>query len=387
MKQFIKEHAEDDLSRLLLGAGRYPEVDVPFAVEQISARRQIRDKLPGWYGNDDLIFPAKVAAEQCSSERTAFYKLRLIGTDVHLCDLTGGLGVDSYFFSQKAKQITYIERIPGYCDVARHNFSVLGADHIRVVEGDATRLFPEIPGVDIFYIDPARRDSGNRRVFALQACEPDLSSLLPALLRHAPEVIAKLSPMADICQTLSLLPGTTEIHVVSVKNETKELLFVIKREGQTNDPAVYCWNYTPEGKEELFSFTLAEEKEAVATYASHVKTYLYEPNSSLLKAGSFRAACRLGVEKLHKSSHLYTSDQLITDFPGRRFVVEKTLPFNNKLCKTLVRTIPRANITVRNFPLPVEGLRKRTKIAEGGPVYLFATTLKDNQKVIIKGRK
>lgn len=387
-RQFIKEHAGDDLPRLLLSSARYPDIDVPFAVEQIASRRQIKDKLPSWYANDALLFPSKISAEQCSSEQTAVYKQRLVHPGDSLCDLTGGLGIDSYYFSRKVRQVTYIERFPAYCEAARNNFFVLGADNITVVEGDSTALAARLPQSDVFYIDPARRGEGNKRVFALQDCEPDLPALLPELFRHAPKIIAKLSPMADIRLTLDLLPGTTEVHVLSVKNECKELLFVVERDAAVDSPLVRCINYNSNGREESFSFSLEEERREELHLSDGVKTYLYEPNASLLKAGAFKTtASRFGLEKLHVSSHLYTSDAPVADFPGRSFRVEEIYPFTGKLCKGLSGLIPRANLTVRNFPLSVDELRKRTKIAEGGEVYLFATILKNNEKFLIKCKK
>lgn len=234
--QFIKEHAADDLARLLLSAAKYPGMDIPFLVDQIAARRQIREKLPSWYENERLAFPSKIAAEQCSSEQTAAYKQELVGEDWTVCDLTGGLGIDSYFLSRKAKHLTYIERFPAYCEAAEYNFSVLGAGNITVVNGDITQFVEALPVVDAFYIDPARRGESNKRVFALQDCEPDLPGLLPELLKRSSRVIAKLSPMADIQMTLELLPGTTSVHVLSVKNECKELLFVTERGAEGRQP-------------------------------------------------------------------------------------------------------------------------------------------------------
>lgn len=395
LKQFIKEHAADDINRLLLGASRYPDIDVPFAVEQIRARKQIKEKLPSWYLNDNLIFPAKIAVEQCSSELTAAYKQHLVSGDEHVCDLTGGLGIDSYFFSRKVKQVTYIERFAAYCEAARHNFSALGVENIEVIEGDTTQLLASLPTCDVFYMDPARRGEGNKRVFALSDCEPNLPELLPRLLcdedsdkTSSPFVIAKLSPMADIQLTLDLLPGTTGIHVLSVRNECKELLFIIERTIPKEAPQIQCVNFAADGQEESFCFTYPEERETNTCLTDTINTYLYEPNASLLKAGAFKCvATRYGLKKLHTSSHLYTSDVLINSFPGRSFKVESVLPFNGKLCKELSKEIPRANITIRNFPLSVDELRKRIKIAEGGSVYLFATTLADGAKVLVKCRK
>lgn len=216
-KHFIREHTGEDPVRLLLSASRYPEIDMPFAIEQIRVRKQIREKLPSWYQQEELVFPSKIAAEQCSSEATALYKQQLVEEGQHLCDLTGGLRIDSYYFSRKVRQVTYIERFPEYCEAARQNFTTLQAGNITVKNGDATACLNEIEDVDVFYVDPARRAEGNKRVFALQDCDPNLPELLPLLLQKAPKIIAKLSPMADIRMTLDLLPGTTAIHVLSVK--------------------------------------------------------------------------------------------------------------------------------------------------------------------------
>jgi hypothetical protein len=389
MKQFIREHADSDLSRLLLSASRYPGIDVPFAVRQIACRRQIREKLPSWYSNDDLIYPAGIAAEQCSSEQTASYKQRLVDETEYVCDLTGGLGVDSFFLSRKAKHVTCIERVGKYCDAARHNFASLGADNIDVMEGDATRCLDGLPQpVDVFYADPDRRSGGGKRIFAVRECDPDLTAILPSLLQRARRVIAKLSPMADISLTLSLLPGVREIHILSVGNDCKELLFVIERDAPASSPAAHCINFRAEGKEEAFTFGIAEEKDFPATWAAGgVQAYLFEPNASILKAGAFKTVTRLGVCKLNVNSHLYTSDRMPEDFPGRCFRVEDVISFGSKNYRNLHKTIPCANITVRNFPLSVKELRQRTKVAEGGETYLFATTLYDDAKVFIICRK
>lgn len=388
LKAFIREHADDDLNRLLLSASRYPGVDVTFVVDQIAARRQVKDKLPVWFACEDIVFPSRIAAEQSSSEVTGEYKQRLVETGVRLCDLTGGLGVDSYFFSQKAKEVVYIERFPEYCEAARNNFEALNVPNIRVRQGDATVLIEELTDIDVFYIDPARRGESNKRLFALTDCEPDLTMLLPRLFERAPKVIAKISPMLDISQTLELLPATTEIHVLSVKNECKELLFVLERGKEETEPVLHCVNYTTGGREEGFRFTMTEEREALSSYCQSVGTYLYEPNASILKAGAFKMTAKVyDVEKLAVNSHLYTSDRLVTGFPGRTFTVDEVIPFHSRLAKTLHKDIPIANITTRNFPLSVEELRKRTKIKEGGDVYLFATTLTDNTKVLIRSTK
>lgn len=383
LRTFIKVHIDDDLDRLLLSAARYPEIDIPFVVEQIAVRRHIREKLPSWYANESLVFPSKTAGEQSSSEQTARYKQRLLNGERLLYDLTGGLGVDSYFFSQQIETVVYVERSDVCFSAAVHNFSVLQADNIRVINDDAEQVLATLASADVFYIDPARRGSGNRRVFALSDCEPDLLQLLPQLLAKAPKVIAKLSPMLDIRHTLQLLPQTAEVHIVSVKNECKELLFVLRRD-VAEEPVIRCVNYTTEGVEQLFCFKLSEEEACISAIADTVDTWLYEPNASVLKSGAYKqVAKQMNLHKLHVSSHLYTSIHYIPDFPGRVFRVKELYPFSGKLCKTIARQIPKANLSVRNFPLSVNELRRRTRIAEGGTIYLFATTLSNNQKVFI----
>lgn len=387
-KEYIRKNMREDVSKLLLGAKRHPNLNVPFLVDQITSRRQIREKLPSWATNDSLIFPSKIASEQCSSEQTAAYKQRLVSDGEVLCDLTGGLGVDSFYFSKKVQKVIYIERFPLYCEAARHNFQLLGADNIQVVHDDSTDYIKQIETVDVFYLDPARRRDGNKRVFALSDCEPDLTKWLPLLLLKAKRVIAKISPMADIKQTMNLLPGIQSVHVLSVKNECKELLLVIGHE-PVNNPVITCVNYpTNELLPHIFSFAINDEQTISAIYSSGVKHYLYEPNASIMKAGAFKSISKYyALDKVHVSSHLYTSDIFVPNFPGRAFEVEDIIPFSNRVIKMLAKSVPQANITVRNFPLSAEELHKRCKVKDGGNIYLFATTLFPNEKVLLRCRK
>lgn len=386
---FIQAHLSDDPDRLLLSASRYPEIDMPFVVAQIIARRQIKEKLPTWYQQEQLLFPAKIAAEQCSSEQTALYKQQLVTEEDTLCDLTGGLGIDSYYFSRRVKQVYYIERFPSYCEVARANMATLGARNVVVLEGDSTQWLDQLPAIDVFYVDPARRGEGNKRMFALSDCEPDLTQLLPRLLAKAPRVIAKLSPMADLRQTLALLPTTQAIHILSVKNECKELLFVIGREPRESAVPIHCVHLTKQAaSDECFVCSLEAEQQAASHLATTLRRYLYEPNASVLKAGAFKqVACQYPVEKLQVSSHLYTSDHYLDRFPGRRFEVDEVIPFHSKSCKQLAGQSLQANVTTRNFPLTVEALRKKCRIREGGDIYLFATTGPKEEKLLIRTHK
>ncbi|MGL5015904.1 MAG: class I SAM-dependent methyltransferase [Bacteroidales bacterium] len=387
--QFIEDHISEDPSRLILNAKRYPNIDVPFCVEQIIVRRQVKDKLPSWSKNPKMLFPSKLASEQCSSELAAKYKQRLVMAARSGCDLTGGLGIDSSFLAQGCEKFYYFERFPLYCQVAKHNFNELGLNQIEVIEGDSTKLFESLPQLDFIYVDPARRSDCNKRIFELTDCEPDVSALYYTLLNKAKRLIVKLSPMADINRVVEILPDTIEIHVVSVKNECKELLVVVEQRngGEVIDPPIYCVNFSTNG-EENFLFTRQEEKEAQNIYVTKPELYLYEPNVSLLKAGAFKTiVTRYRLKKLHKHSHLYTSDELIEGFPGRRFRIESTEFFSKKWLQGALKVSPQANIATRNFPMSVEELRKRSKISDGGELYLFATTMADDQKVIIYSRK
>ncbi len=387
LRSFIQEHISDDTDRLLLTASRYPDIDIPFAVEQIMARRHIKDKLPSWYANENLVFPSRLSAEQCSSEITACYKKELI-TGKTLCDLTGGLGIDTYYFAQKAEKVHYIERFPEYCKAAKHNFQELKAENIQVHEADSRDMITSFEA-DTFYIDPARRAGYNQRVFALADCEPDILQLKTILLGHTQQLIIKISPMADLEETLRLLPETKEIHILSVKNECKELLFILTPQQQpfTRQVHIYAINFTTQEEKKIFSFYPEEEKLA-ELHTGEPEKYLYEPHAALLKSGAFKLiAQRFNLTKLHKHSHLYSSDTYHENFPGRIFKIDKTYEFSGKLLKQLGKEIPQANITTRNFQLSVAELRKRTHIKEGGEHYLFATTLTSERKVILLTHK
>lgn len=385
IRQFIKEHLDDDPDRLLFQKKNYTDKRVERAVEQIYTRKRIKDKVPSWYANPDIFFPSELATEQCSSEITASYKAQLCKGET-LCDLTGGMGVDSYFFSLHAKGVTYVEQNEAYCDAARSNFMALGATNIRVVHGEATRLAACL-AADTYYIDPSRRTQDNKRIFALTDYEPNVLEIKDFALQNGQRLIVKISPMADITAVLHLLPETTAVHVLSVKNECKELLFVLDKNGTGDTLRIHAVNFVGEDQQ-LFTFTLEEEKEASATFTDVIQKYLYEPNSAVLKSGAFKLiAQRYNLAKLHPHSHLYTSDSLVVEFPGRVFQVEHTHEFTSKFLKQIARTLPKANITTRNFKLSVNEIRTRSKIKEGGDIYLFATTLNNQKPVMIRCRK
>ena len=384
---FINKNLDSDVNKLLLNASKYPSLDIPFIVNQIISRKAIKTKLPSWSQCPEIIIPSKISTEQCSSENTAMYKAGLIKGG-NLCDLTGGMGIDSYYFSLKTDKVTYIERFEDYCDAAKHNFKNLNADNIEVVNSDSREYIDKLSNIDVFYIDPARRSDSNKRIFAINECEPDVLSIKDILLDKAKTIIIKVSPMADIHFSLSLLPEATEVHCVSVKNECKELIFILDRNKSSNDIKVFCVNFDSNNDKSVFIYNLNEERDFNPQYTNKVLTYLYEPNSSIMKAGAFKSVCKeFNVLKLGVNTHLYTSDTLITDFPGRIFKVESVTDFTSSNLKLLKKEFAKANITTRNFFLSVDEIRKKTGIKEGGSDYLFFTTISKDQRIVIKSHK
>lgn len=384
--EFIKKQIQTDPNALLLAAKKYPDMDIPFVVDQITCRKQIKDKLPAWYANYDLYFPAKITTEQCSSEQTASYKQRLASGNI-ACDMTGGLGIDTYYISRNFEKFFYLERYEAYCNAARHNFNVLGASNIDVLNGDSIQLLNDLPSLDLIYVDPARRSDCNKRLYDLSECGPNVVDLAPILLSKAKKLIVKVSPMADIHRCIELIPQVKRIHVLSVRNECKELLLEVDSTEESKDVEIVCVNFPVTG-EQSFSFFFNAEKSAPLNVVNTVHKYLYEPNASILKAGAFKSvATQFGIKKLHQHSHLYTSSELITDFPGRIFEVIEVDGFSKKWLQTASKQIGQANLTTRNFPMTVAEIRKRSKLQEGGSLYLFATTLSDDQKVIVSCEK
>ena len=382
---FVREHAHDDVCRLRLKYGS--DEAAAFAIDQIEARQKSGRKLPTWAENESLLFPSPLSAEQASSEETARCKQRLFGTRFDtICDLTGGLGVDTLYFSQTAENVSYIERFPRYCEVARHNLDRLGRRNITVVCADCREyLQTPHPHHALYYIDPARRGGGNRRVFGLADCEPDIAEVWQRVAAEGARLLVKASPMLDISQTLREY-AATDVYVLSVKNECKELLFLLSP-ACSDEAVIHCINLA-DGGEQTYSFTLSKEAALPAPVPpAALGAYLYEPNASILKAGAYKSVCcDFGVSKLSASSHLYTSEKLVSDFQGRIFEIVETLPFSRQMLKTCAAHYPQANLTCRNFPLSADELRRQAKIKEGGETYIFATTWK-NDKILIICRK
>jgi len=381
-KQYIRENLNADVPTLALKKAPVG-TDVSLALRQIAARQLLLKKVPQWAGNEDLLFPMHLSVEQCSSEAAAKYKASLVDGQSFL-DLTGGMGIDTYYISQHFQQTDYVERQTELCDLARHNFEVLKAD-VKVWNETAEEYLNHCDRKDCIFIDPARRDEHGRKTVSIGDCTPDVAGLQEALLEKAETVMVKLSPMLDISKALEELHHVKEVHVVAVANECKELDFVLERDyqGETRFTCVNLLTNQP-----ILHFTQQEEHDSQGRLADGVLKYLYEPNPAVMKAGCYKLlTSRFDVLKLHKNSNLYTSERLVPDFPGRIFEVEGWAPYNKKVKQTLLRDVDKASIAVRNFPLSVAEVRKALKIADGDAIFLFATTLRGEEKVVIRTKK
>ena len=384
--RFIEENARADVRSLALQAKKYPQVDMAMAVVQIAGRQIAEAKVPSWYRTLGLLYPKHLSMEQCSSEATAIYKAGLVEGDT-FADLTGGFGIDCSFLSRKFKQADYVERQTELCELAEHNFPLLGLN-IGVHNEDGVEYLKQMHSVDVLFLDPARRDGHGGKTVAISDCEPDVSALEDLLVEKAKKVMVKLSPMLDLSLALKALKHVREVHVVSVNNECKELLLILEKSKESSEIVIHCEQITSAREHQHYVFTQEQERTSDCPLSAEVGAYLYEPNASILKAGAYRSLTQAyPVNKLHASSHLYTSPYYIEDFPGRRFQVEAVSGFGKKELKTLLPGLEKANLTIRNFPSSVAELRKRLKLKEGGECYLFATTLSDESKVLIKCRK
>ena len=444
-QDFIRQHQDDDVRQLAFLGSKYPEVDMPFALDQIRGRKMARVKLPRWASLEGIIYPPHISMEQCSSESTALYKAelaaRLLGlpasssgtemkaeNEIEFVDLTGGFGVDfSYIAARLGVKSMYVERQAHLCETAKENFERLGLKNAIVKNGDGIEVLHSFQpkkkdaasaddslgitydqsrsllktnlGLKIIFIDPARRDDAGNKVVSLKDCTPDVTVLQEEMLSKADYVIIKLSPMLDWHRAVSELSHVREVHIISVNNECKELLLVLSarnmgdmeassadgEDGGVNHAGnlrIYCINDTQSFVCDESDMETSSVKIAPSTLDE--MQYLYEPNASLMKAGCFGVLSgRYDARMLSKNSHLFVSREPIAAFPGRSFRIIAVSSFNKKELKRHLAGITKANIATRNFPLSVAELRKRLKLKDGGETYIFATTLSDESHVLV----
>ncbi|WP_223652145.1 class I SAM-dependent methyltransferase [Hymenobacter psoromatis] len=382
-RRYVAAHLHDDPAHLALQARRHPHLPVPDLVRQIQARQKARGKLPTWADNQELIFPPALSVEQASSERTATYKAALVAGAARLADLTGGFGADAAHFAAVIDQVDYVERDAHLAEVVKYNFNQLEISNIEVHTADAASFLKRsAEAYDWLYLDPARRDQRGGKIFRLADCEPDVPRLLPLLLRHTPRILLKTSPMLDIELAIQELRHVRRIWVVAVENEVKEVLYELGEEPAV-DPERLAVNLRRDGSQQEFRLNRAREARAVPRYAE-AQQYLYEPNAAILKAGAFKSiGSAFELIKLHQHSHLYTSNELRADFPGRTFRILASEKADGPTLRAYLGPEGRAHVTTRNFPESVADFRRRTGIREGGDLYLFATTDLRNRPVVL----
>lgn len=384
---FIREHAEADVHQLALQGTKNPEVNLTFALEQIAGRQKAKTKLPTWAATDGIIYPPHLSMEQCSSEQTARYKANIAGKGALMVDLTAGYGVDMAFVSPNYRRAIHVEQQASLCAISSENFKLLGLNHIEVVCADGVDYLHQLDHADLIFLDPARRDDHGARTYGIADCTPNVLELRDELLQKADRVMLKLSPMLDWRKAVEDLGNVNEVHIVSIDNECKELLLILSKEEKPLK--LFCVNndqvFEGDQGDWLNERSIAEIRVPVLMSS---QAYLFEPNTSIMKAGCFALLeQRFKVAQLDKNSHLFVSDNDISDFPGRRFIIEKTTSMNKRELKAALAGIDKANITVRNFPMSVAELRKRLKLKEGGDLYLFATTIAGHQHQLFLCRK
>ncbi len=374
IQEFIRDF-EGNISEIAFAGSPFENVSIQELIQQIESRRRIEKKLPTWFNTAKLLFPPKLNLEQTSSEITAKYKASLVkGTTI--ADITGGFGVDSFYFAEKFKTVHHFETNENLAELAKHNFRVFGKENIHCHATDGLQAALNTK-YDVIYADPSRRHDSKGKVFFLSDCEPNIPNHISEILKNCNQFLLKTSPMLDISVGLNELQHISEIHIVAVNNEVKELLWLLQKEN-SGALKVKTVNFTKKGAE---TFDFDWNARATATY-SLPKKYLYEPNAAILKSGAFDMVSeKLKVNKLHKNTHLYTCENLI-DFPGRRFSIEQTVPYSKKQMRAALN-FGKANIATRNFPESVETLRKKWKIADGGEIYLFFETNLDDKKEML----
>ena len=378
-QEYINKNLDSDTTSLLFKKNETISVEIKKLIEQIEAKKRCQKKLPTWFNSDNIYYPNKLNIEQTSSEITAEYKSSLISGN-SIIDLTGGFGVDCYYFAKQFKNVTHCEINEDLSEIVKHNYQQLKIDNIHCLNTDGIAHIKQSQETfDWIYIDPSRRHDSKGKVFFLNDCLPNVPEYLELLFNHSKRILIKTSPLLDFSIGINELKNVKTIHVVAVNNEVKELLWILEKD---YDKGINIATINlKSNKTEEFEFPLNKESEAVVSYTEPLN-YLYEPNSAILKSGAFKSiASQLNVYKLHVNSHLYTYNKLIK-FPGRRFKIDKVLPYNKKLLKKEFMYI-KANISIRNFPETVNQIRSKFSIKDGGDMYLFFTTNCNNEKIIL----
>lgn len=378
IQEFINANLNIDVAKLALKKNPFPEIDFAVILNQIAAKSKAENKLPTWFNTKNIIYPSKISVEQTSSEKTAVYKSNILSGE-SLIDLTGGFGVDDYFFANKIKSIAHCEINPELSAIVKHNFEQLNVKNIEYYAGDSLKTLKTLNRKwDWIYIDPSRRNDAKGKVFMLKDCLPNVPENLDFYFENSNAILIKTAPLLDLSAGLSELKNVKSIHIVALENEVKELLWELHKD-YLGKVTLKTANIT-KGTIDAFEFVMNQE--SVFPEYSLPKKYLYEPNSAVMKSGGFDAvAVNYNISKLHKHSHLYTADEVIA-FPGRIFEITASFLYNKAEMKNEMNG-KQFNITTRNFPETVENIRKKWKIKDGGNLYSFFTTDENNNKIVL----
>ncbi|MCZ8331628.1 MAG: RsmD family RNA methyltransferase [Flavobacterium sp.] len=378
IQHYIDDKINADVTKLALQKNPFAEVEWNLVLQQLAAKQKAKSKLPTWFKTHNIYYPSKISVEQTSSEKTAQYKASLISGN-NLIDLTGGFGVDDFYFSKTVAKVVHCEINSELSKIVKHNFEQLNVKNVDCFADDSSEVLQKLnQKFDWIYIDPSRRNDSKGKVFMLKDCLPNVPELLDFYFNFSDNIMIKTAPILDISAGISELKNIAEIHVVALENEVKELLFILKKNHESTIE-IKTVNLLKD-KNEAFQFQI--NSEAKKTNFAAPKKYLFEPNAAIMKSGGFDAiATQFELEKLHQHSHLYTSNELL-DFPGRIFEIQNTLEYNKANMKSFLEN-QKANITTRNFPETVENIQKKWKIKDGGNVYSFFTTDMTNSKIVL----
>ena len=378
IQKFIDENIDIAISKVALQKNPFPEIEWASILNQIEAKVKAKAKLPTWFSTKNIIYPTKISVEQTSSEKTAAYKASIISGET-LIDLSGGFGVDDFYFSKKLKTVVHCEINPELSSIVKHNFQKLNIENIICYPGDSLETLIKLnKSWDWIYIDPSRRNDIKGKVFMLKDCLPNVIENLNFYFKNSNSILIKTAPLLDISAGLLELQNVKTIHIVALENEVKELLWELHKNysGEITIKTINIVKVT----DEIFEFILDKNPESISYYLP--RKYLYEANSAIMKSGGFdEVSSKFKLDKLHKHSHLYTSEDLIS-FPGRIFEIQDVIPYSKTNMKRNLEN-KQANITTRNFPDSVESIRKKWKIKDGGKTYCFFTTDVNNNKIAL----
>lgn len=381
---FIEKNKDVSPTSLRLKKFKDTTFDINFAITQITCRNKAKSKLPSLF--DKIIYPTDISIEQCTTETVAeFHGSLFKGCDT-VYDFTCGLGIDSFFISKNAKTVRSFDINGQVATIANENYKRLNKQNITAFQGDSIEVAKKITEqISACFIDPSRRDKADSssRLYSLESCEPDVKKIIDSISDKSDFLIVKASPMIDISQTIKYIDGISDIWIISIKNDCKELLFKVDFKQETEKISIHTINYE-NSRVETFDSVFGNNDYASKFATPEIGNYLYLPNSSIMKANLFGAISKsFKLAKIAANSHLYSSPNKKNYFPGKIFLIDNICGMSKSEIINLRNRIKKANIACRNFPLTPDALKSKLKIKDGGEVYIFATTTAENKHILL----